>query len=113
MTDDTRLRAALPTINKILGDGGSVILMSHLGRPKDGPEEKYSMKHVIGRLKSLLGRPVLFATDSSGKGNRICRCETATGRGRCCWKTFDFIRRETKGDEDFAEQLSRLGETCM
>ena len=54
ITDDTRMRAAIPTIKKILGDGGSVILMSHLGRPKDGPTEKYSLKHLVPHLQKLL-----------------------------------------------------------
>ncbi|MDR2037820.1 MAG: phosphoglycerate kinase [Bacteroidales bacterium] len=66
VTDDTRIRGALPTINKILSDGGSVILMSHLGRPK-GVEEKYSLKHVIGRLSELLGKNVEFADDCMGE----------------------------------------------
>jgi len=62
VTDDTRIRGALPTIKKILSDSGSVILMSHLGRPK-GVEAKYSLKHVIGRLSELLGKEVKFADD--------------------------------------------------
>src|ERR1700761_9115464 len=67
ITDDTRMRAALPTINKILGDGGSVILMSHLGRPKGGPEDKFSLKHLVPHLKELLpGVPVEFADDCIG-----------------------------------------------
>ncbi len=67
VTDDTRIRGALPTIKKILGDGGSVILMSHLGRPKSGPEEKFSLKHVIPALSDLLGVEVLFADDCVGE----------------------------------------------
>lgn len=63
VTDDTRIRGALPTINKILNDGGAVILMSHLGRPKKGPEDKYSLKHVIPVLSKLLNREVIFAED--------------------------------------------------
>ena len=66
VTDDTRIRGALPTIQKILADGGSVILMSHLGRPK-GVEAKYSLKHVIGRLSELLGKDVKFADDCAGE----------------------------------------------
>ncbi|MDR1672464.1 MAG: phosphoglycerate kinase [Bacteroidales bacterium] len=66
VTDDTRIRGALPTVKKILSDGGSAILMSHLGRPK-GVEEKYSLKHVIGRLSELVGKPVLFADDCMGE----------------------------------------------
>src|SRR6187549_409914 len=68
ITDDTRMSAAVPTIKKIIDDGGSVILMSHLGRPKDGPSEKYSLKHLINHLIKLLGgTPVSFADDCIGK----------------------------------------------
>ncbi len=68
ITDDTRMRATIPTIKKILGDGGSAILMSHLGRPKGGPEEKFSLKHLVKHLSELLGGiPVLFADDCIGE----------------------------------------------
>src|ERR1041385_6930149 len=71
ITDDTRIRAAIPTIRKILDDGGSVILMSHLGRPKDGPTEKYSLKHLVIHLRKLLhGATVLFANDCIGEEAR-------------------------------------------
>src|ERR1044071_10194685 len=64
ITDDTRMKAAVPTIQKVIKDGGSVILMSHLGRPKDGPAEKYSLKHLVVHLRRLLdGETVLFAND--------------------------------------------------
>src|SRR5690349_22190844 len=64
ITDDTRMRAAVPTIKKILSDGGSVVLMSHLGRPKEGPTNKYSLKHLVPHLTELLGNaPVKFADD--------------------------------------------------
>ena len=67
ITDDTRMRATVKTINKILQDGGAVILMSHLGRPKDGPTEKYSLKHVVALLSELLGgKEVQFADDCIG-----------------------------------------------
>jgi phosphoglycerate kinase len=66
VTDDTRIRGALPTIRKVLEDGGAAILMSHLGRPKSGPEEKFSLKHVIPTLEGYLGVKVRFATDSIG-----------------------------------------------
>ena len=58
ITDDTRITATIPTIKKTLKDGGSVILMSHLGRPKDGPTDKYSLKHLVPHLQELLGTPV-------------------------------------------------------
>src|SRR5215475_6090667 len=67
ITDDTRIRATIPTIKKILRDGGSAILMSHLGRPKDGPSEKYSLKHLVKHLSELLGTEVLFANDCIGE----------------------------------------------
>ena len=65
--DNTRIRGALPTIKKVLQDGGSVILMSHLGRPKSGPEEKFSLKHVIPALTELLGVDIQFANDCMGE----------------------------------------------
>ena len=61
VTDDTRIRAAIPTIKKVLSGGGSVILMSHLGRPKDGPANKYSLKHIVAHLSKLLSVEVKFA----------------------------------------------------
>ena len=67
VTDDTRIRGALPTIRKVLQDGGSAILMSHLGRPKSGPEEKFSMKHVIPVLSDHLGMDIQFANDCAGE----------------------------------------------
>ncbi|HEY0749916.1 MAG TPA: phosphoglycerate kinase, partial [Chitinophagaceae bacterium] len=67
ITDDTRIKAAIPTIKKILADGGSVILMSHFGRPKSGPEEKYSLKHIVSHLNNLLGIKVEFANDCIGE----------------------------------------------
>ncbi len=70
VTDDTRIRGALPTINKILNDGGSCILMSHLGRPDGVPQEKYSLKHVIPVLSKHLGREVKFADDCVGESAR-------------------------------------------
>src|SRR6478672_6316310 len=66
ITDDTRIGATIPTIKKILTDGGSVILMSHLGRPKEGPSEKYSLTHLVKHLSSLLATEVQFATDCIG-----------------------------------------------
>jgi len=67
VTDDTRIRGALPSIKKVLADGGSVILMSHLGRPKSGPEEKFSLNHVIPALKGHLETEIQFANDCVGQ----------------------------------------------
>src|SRR5690606_19230777 len=66
ITDDNRIQGAAPTIKKILKDGGSVILMSHLGRPKDGPTDKYSLKHIVSHLSKVLGVDVQFANDCIG-----------------------------------------------
>ena len=63
ITDDSRMQAALPTIRKILDDGGAVILMSHLGRPKSGPEDKFSLRHLVNHLKALCNCEVHFAND--------------------------------------------------
>src|ERR1700712_3875059 len=63
ITDDKRMRAALPTINKILNDGGSVVLMSHLGRPKGGPDPAFSLKHIVGDLSRMLDQEVKFVDD--------------------------------------------------
>ena len=67
ITDDTRITAAIPTIQKILKDGGAVILMSHLGRSKEGSEDKSSLKHLVPHLSKLLGKEVLFADDCIGQ----------------------------------------------
>src|SRR5688572_5025293 len=63
VTDDTRIKAALPTLNKVLNDGGSLVLMSHLGRPKGNPNNKYSLKHIVSALSGLLKREVKFVGD--------------------------------------------------
>ncbi|MFA6924503.1 MAG: phosphoglycerate kinase [Bacteroidales bacterium] len=79
VTDDTRIRGALPTINKILKDGGSVILMSHLGRPKEGTETKYSLKHVIPVLNKLLGKEIKFADNCLGESAKKMSAELKSG----------------------------------
>ena len=71
ITDDTRMRAALPTINKVLNDKGMVVLMSHLGRPKKNPDPKYSIKPIIKHLEELLGRPVQFAADCMKAADQV------------------------------------------
>ena len=95
ITDDTRMRAAVPTIKKVLTGGGSVILMSHLGRPKNGPEDKFSLKHIQKHLEELLGVPVKFADDCIGES----AVKAATDQNRekfSCWKTFDSTKKKKK-----------------
>jgi phosphoglycerate kinase len=110
ITDDTRMRAAIPTIKKILGDGGSCILMSHLGRPKDGPSEKYSLKHLIAHLSELLGgTKVHFASDCIGEPATTAAANLKPGEVLLL-ENLRFHKQEEKGDETFAEQLSKLGD---
>jgi phosphoglycerate kinase len=108
VTDDTRMRAALPTIKKILKDGGSVILMSHLGRPKEGPAEKYSLKHVVNHLSKLLNTPVVFAADCIGAVAKEA-ADKLKGGEVLLLENLRFHKQEEKGDVDFAKQLSQLG----
>jgi phosphoglycerate kinase len=109
ITDDTRMRATIPTIQKTLKDGGSVILMSHLGRPKDGPSEKYSLKHFVVHLRKLLnGQTVLFAGDCIGEEAFSIAGSLKPGEVLLL-ENLRFYKEEEKGDETFAEKLSKLG----
>jgi len=112
VTDDTRIRAALPTINKILQDGGSVILMSHLGRPKGGPEDKFSLRHVLPVLTELLGKPVEFANDCIGEEAQKKASALALGQVLLL-ENLRFYKEEEKGDTAFAEKLSKLGDVYV
>jgi phosphoglycerate kinase len=112
VTDDTRISAAIPTIEKILKDGGSVILMSHLGRPKDGPVEKYSLKHVVNNLQKLLGQPVKFAPDCIGEEAKNLALGLKPGEVLLL-ENLRFYKEEEKGDEAFAEKLSKLGDVYV
>jgi phosphoglycerate kinase len=110
ITDDTRMKAAIPTIKKILGDGGSVILMSHFGRPKDGPTDKYSLKHLVKHLTELLGgTKVLFADDCIGQ-SAIDMAGKLKGGEVLLLENLRFYKEEEKGDPSFAEKLSKLGD---
>ena len=71
ITDDTRIRAAMPTINKVINDGGMLILMSHLGRPKKNPDEKFSLKHIVNYLSQVIGKDVIFADDCMKATDKI------------------------------------------
>jgi phosphoglycerate kinase len=108
ITDDTRMRATIPTIQKIIKDGGSVILMSHLGRPKDGPTPKYSLIHIVGHLSKLLGVEVQFANDCIGEEAVNKAAALAPGQVLLL-ENLRFYKEEEKGDEAFAQKLSKLG----
>ncbi|HMT74026.1 MAG TPA: phosphoglycerate kinase [Chitinophagaceae bacterium] len=113
ITDDTRMKAAVPTIKKILADGGMVILMSHLGRPKEGPTEKYSLKHLITHLSELLGgATVLFANDCIGEQAYLTASMMRPGEVLLL-ENLRFYKEEEKGNEEFAEKLSKLGDVWV
>lgn len=109
ITDDTRINAALPTIKRILDEGGSVILMSHLGRPKDGPEDKFSLKHLLPELSKRLGVEVKFANDCIGEEAREKSAALKPGEVLLL-ENLRFYKEETKGDRAFAEKLAQLGD---
>lgn len=113
ITDDNRMRAAVPTIKKILNDGGAVILMSHLGRPKDGPTEKYSLKHLVYHLVKLLeGTTVKFAEDCVGPVAEQAASNLQMGEVLLL-ENLRFHKQEEKGDEAFAQQLAKLGDVYV
>ena len=124
ITDDTRMSATIPTIKKILADGGKVILMSHFGRPKAGPEEKYSLKHLVKHLYQLLnpsatsaesaGNPtnVFFAEDCVGEKAHLTASLLRSGEVLLL-ENLRFYKEEEKGDEAFAEKLSKLGDVYV
>jgi phosphoglycerate kinase len=112
ITDDTRIRAAVPTIRRVLDNNGSVILMSHFGRPKEGPTEKYSLKHLVAHLSKLLNTEVQFATDSIG--DDAIQKAAALQPGRVLLlENLRFYKEEEKGDQAFAEKLAKLGDVYI
>ncbi|GGZ36044.1 phosphoglycerate kinase [Echinicola pacifica] len=109
VTDDTRIEAALPTIEKILSDGGSVILMSHLGRPKGGADEKFSLKHILLDLEKSLDRKVKFAPDCIG--DEAVQLSAALKPGEILLlENLRFYKEETAGDPEFSKKLASLGD---
>ena len=112
ITDDTRMRATIPTIQKIIKDGGSVILMSHLGRPKDGPTPKYSLIHIVGHLSKLLSVEVQFANDSIGE-EAVNKAAALQPGQVLLLENLRFYKEEEKGDEAFAQKLSTLGDVYV
>ncbi|MEP4534633.1 MAG: phosphoglycerate kinase [Cyclobacteriaceae bacterium] len=109
VTDETRIKAAIPTIKKIIDEGGAAILMSHLGRPKTGPEDKFSLRHIIPNLSEKLGVQVDFANDCVGE--EAAEKAKNLGNGQVLLlENVRFYSEETKGDEAFAEKLAKLGD---
>ncbi|AHJ98449.1 phosphoglycerate kinase [Hymenobacter swuensis] len=110
ITDDTRIRAATPTIKKILKDGGSVVLLSHLGRPKGGPEDKFSLKHLVARLGQEYGQEVQFAADALQAEVQA----NALQPGQILLvENVRFYAEEEKGNPEFAAKLAKLGDVYV
>ena len=113
ITDDTRMTATVPTIAKILKEGGSVILMSHLGRPKEGPTDKYSLKHIVKHLSTLLGgADVQFANDCIG-AEAVDKAAALKPGQVLLLENLRFYKEEEKGDAVFAEKLCKLGDVYV
>ncbi|NMH28430.1 phosphoglycerate kinase [Flavobacterium silvaticum] len=108
VTDDTRISAAKPTIDKILNDGGSVILMSHLGRPK-GKEDKYSLRHILKKASDIFGKEVKFAEDCRGEVAKKASEDLKPGE-ILLLENLRFYAEEEAGDEGFAKELASLGD---
>lgn len=112
ITDDTRIKATIPTIQKIINDGGAFILMSHLGRPKDGPIEKYSLKHLVTPLSIVFGVKVKFAPDCIGEEAESLVSDLKPGE-ILLLENLRFHKEEESGDVAFAEKLSHLGDVWV
>ncbi|HAJ98855.1 MAG TPA: phosphoglycerate kinase [Bacteroidales bacterium] len=112
ITDDSRIKAAIPSIKKILAEGGSVILMSHLGRPKEGPEDKYSLRHIKTHLSQLLGLEVQFADDCIGESARELAANLKPGEVLLL-ENLRFYKQEEKGNEEFAGKLAQLADVYV
>uniref|UniRef100_UPI004047E268 phosphoglycerate kinase n=1 Tax=Algoriphagus sp. TaxID=1872435 RepID=UPI004047E268 len=112
VSDDTRIQAAVPTIQKILKDGGSAILMSHLGRPKGGPEDKYSLKHIISAVEAALSQKISFASDCIGEEASQKAAHLGAGEVLLL-ENLRFYKEEEKGDSAFAAKLAQLGDVYV
>ncbi|WP_212923870.1 phosphoglycerate kinase [Capnocytophaga cynodegmi] len=109
VTDNTRIEAAKPTIEKILNDGGSVVLMSHLGRPKGEKNQKYSLKHIVDEVSKELGKPVVFVDDCVGESVEKAVAAAPIG-SVILLENLRFYAEEEKGNEDFSAKLAKLGD---
>ena len=112
VTDDTRIRAAIPTIHKVIQGGGSVILMSHLGRPKSGFEDKFSLKHIQSKVEELIGISISFASDCIGEIAQSAVREMKNG-DVLLLENLRFYKEEEAGDVEFAKKLASLGDMYM
>ena len=109
VTDSTRIRAAIPTLKKILADGGSIVLMSHLGRPKEGPANKFSLKHIVAEVSKQLGVAVKFADDCISDAAFAASAALKSGEVLLL-ENLRFYKEEEKGNEEFAQKLAKHGQ---
>jgi len=112
ITDDSRIKAALPTIKKVIADGGKAIIMSHLGRPKNGFEEKFSLKHTLIHLSNLLETEVGFSIDCVGE-NTLTDISKMENGDVLVLENLRFYSQEKAGDIDFAKRLANLGDVYV
>ena len=114
ITNDNRINAALPTIKKLIADGAKVILCSHLGKPKNGPEAKFSLAPVAVRLSEKLGQPVTFADDDNVVGNQAKAAVATMGNGDVVLlQNTRFRKEETKNIDTFSEELASLADAYV
>lgn len=109
VTDDNRITAAKPTIDKIVNDGGVAILMSHLGRPKNGPEDQFSLKHIVPKAEEVLGKKITFVSDSIGSEVEKTVANAQPG-DIILLENLRFYKEEEAGDKSFAEKIAKLGD---
>ena len=109
VTDNTRIEAAKPTIEKILKDGGTAVLMSHLGRPKGERNDKYSLRHIVSEVEKVLGKKVIFVDDCVGEVAEKAVAAAPAG-SVVLLENLRFHNEEEKGDEAFSKQLAKLGD---
>lgn len=112
VTDDSRIRASVKTIRKVVDDGGIAIVMSHLGRPKGGPENKFSLQHIIPTLEKAVGKPVHFASDCIGV-TPMSVVDAAAPGDVVLLENLRFYKEEEAGDEFFAGELARVGDVYV
>lgn len=112
ITDDSRIREALPTLKYILDSGAALILMSHLGRPKSGPEDKYSLRHILSHLSESIGKPVRFANDCMG-AETAAQCQELKAGEVLLLENLRFYPQEEKGDETFAKTLASYADVYV
>ena len=112
ITDDSRMIAALPTIKKIITDGGMAIVLSHLGRPKNRYEQKFSLKHIVGHFLKLIGKTVSFSNDCLGEKTSR-NVKNMRNGDILILENLRFYKQEVDGDVDFAKELSQLGDVYI